>query len=550
MKKDKPFTFEISLSVLNSLGRNLYRSFITVLGEAISNSWDADAENVWIYVDNKRNNFVIKDDGDGMTRNDFQNKFLKIGYSKRKDGTSKSNKGRPYIGRKGIGKLALLSCADRIAIISKTENTNYVGGTIDNSGLDEAITKDFTPQQYKLKKYHADIFKEYMYNHNKGTIICFENIKGGIKSSLDLLKKVIALYFRFSLLDESFNIFVNDEKITLDELDDLASKTQFLWNINNLDDPYIKEKLTNLRSPAKNIKMQKNIEGFVSSVEKPRDLKIVTTEDRVGIDLFVNGRLRERNILKHIPTSRLAENYFYGQIHFNKMDDNKDRFATSREGIVADDLKYKRFLEHLRKVILKILDDWDKFRLDIKEEGDSENTRISRKERASRGLYNAVSKEYALPKESENKKKVDGWVDDLSDDARYNFESYAECFISENLIREYIKEKNIPLSSEAQGEARKWIQEESRSKQAGNISIDIRREKTDLNYLSMSALANLNDKKDPMKYASLARDAKEYKPMRDAIAHTALLTDLAKSRLTAVYENIKARIRSLLSGSE
>jgi hypothetical protein len=29
------------------LGRNLYRSFITVIGEAISNSWDADAENVW-----------------------------------------------------------------------------------------------------------------------------------------------------------------------------------------------------------------------------------------------------------------------------------------------------------------------------------------------------------------------------------------------------------------------------------------------------------------------------------------------------------------------
>ena len=36
------FTFNISLSVLNHLGRNLYRNFITVLGEAISNSWDAD----------------------------------------------------------------------------------------------------------------------------------------------------------------------------------------------------------------------------------------------------------------------------------------------------------------------------------------------------------------------------------------------------------------------------------------------------------------------------------------------------------------------------
>ena len=44
------FNFNISLSVLNHLGRNLYRSFITVIGEAISNSWDADANNVYITI--------------------------------------------------------------------------------------------------------------------------------------------------------------------------------------------------------------------------------------------------------------------------------------------------------------------------------------------------------------------------------------------------------------------------------------------------------------------------------------------------------------------
>ncbi len=46
------------------------------------------------------------------------------------------------------------------------------------------------------------------------------------------------------------------------------------------------------------------VAGFIASVEKPRDLKIMTTDERVGIDLFVNGRLRERDILKHIPTAR------------------------------------------------------------------------------------------------------------------------------------------------------------------------------------------------------------------------------------------------------
>src|ERR1700690_1562548 len=100
--KKKPFTFEISLSVLNHLGRSLYRSFATVLGEAISNSWDADAKNVHIFVDQNKNSFVIKDDGIGMTGDDFQSKFLKIGYSKRKGGAKVSAAGRPFIGRKGI----------------------------------------------------------------------------------------------------------------------------------------------------------------------------------------------------------------------------------------------------------------------------------------------------------------------------------------------------------------------------------------------------------------------------------------------------------------
>ena len=62
------FTFNISLSVLNHLGRNLYRNFITVLGEAISNSWDADAKNVWIHIDKETDSLIIKDDGVGMNR--------------------------------------------------------------------------------------------------------------------------------------------------------------------------------------------------------------------------------------------------------------------------------------------------------------------------------------------------------------------------------------------------------------------------------------------------------------------------------------------------
>ena len=481
------FTFEISLSVLNHLGRNLYRSFITVLGEAISNSWDADAVNVKIYIDRENNNFVIKDDGIGMTADDFQTKFLKIGYSKRRGGESASGTGRPFIGRKGIGKLALLSCADKIAVISKVEGGDYVGGVIDNSGLDQAITDDLTPQEYLLGNYEAKIFSEYTSDHEHGTIIQFENIRSEIRNTEDFLKRIIALYFRFSLLDDSFNIFINEEKITLDYLDSLAEKTQFLWNINNLEDPYIREKLTDFLLETESIQMDDNVKGFIASVDKPSHLKIWTTDERASVDLFVNGRLREKDILKHIPTARLAENYFYGQIHFDDLDldDEKDRFTSSREGIIAADPKYKEFLENLREKMSKILEDWDAMRIRHRKTGDPENDNIPASKRKAGEFFNTVSEEYELPKESKNKQKVDDWVSSLQNDAEYNLTSYAECFISENLIRKYIEENNIQLRDREQKSIKQHKEREDSNKTRGNLSIDLRKNNDDLSYLEM-----------------------------------------------------------------
>jgi hypothetical protein len=239
----------------------------------------------------------------------------------------------------------------------------------------------------------------------------------------------------------------------------------------------------------------------------------------------------------------------YGQIHFDELDDEIDRFTSNREGIVADDPKFKELLRILQNEVMpQIANKWDEWRIKHREEGDPENPRLSPRERKSRALFNIVSEDYSLPDESTQKGKVDRWVDELAEDAQFDFSSYAECFISENLIRRYIEDKRIALSPEAEKERDKWRNREIESKNKANISIDIRRPSSDLTYLSMDDLANLVEKvKDPLKLAGLSRDATEYKPMRDAVAHTALLTDSAKKRLTAVYENIKARIRALLS---
>lgn len=543
------FTFNISLSVLNHLGRNLYRNFITVLGEAISNSWDADAKHVWIYINREENFLIIKDDGLGMTENDFQNKFLKIGYSKRKDGEKKTASERPYIGRKGIGKLALLSCAKRIHIITKTENTDFIGGIIDNSGLNQAINDDLTPQEYNLENVNLSIFDDLKKDLKKGTIIYFEDVNDGIINRVEYIRKLIALFFRFSLFDESFKIFLNDDPITINELNDLALSTQFVWQLNSLEDPYLKDKISSHQDNIKRygkISSKLPLKGFIASVEKPSHLKIRSTNEKVTVDLYVNGRLREKDLLKHIPSTRIVESYLYGQIHFNELDNEIDRFTSSREGIISDDPIFQTLLNELKKILKEIIDAWDKWRVEINQEGDVDNPRLTKKERKSKELVNTITEEFVPPKESVYRNKVDEWIENLSKDAEFNVTTYAECFISENLLRSFINHKTIAISKEAKAESDKMRAKEETNKNTANLSFDLRQSKDDLVYLDMDNLANLIEKVDPITQAGLSRDAKEYKPIRDAMAHTSLLTRNAKQRLNSTYENIKARIKTLI----
>jgi hypothetical protein len=546
------FTFNISLSVLNHLGRNLYRNFITVLGEAISNSWDADAKNVWIHIDRENNHLIIKDDGEGMTTDDFQNKFLKIGYSKRKGGAEKTNSQRPFIGRKGIGKLALLSCAKRIHILSKTKNSDFIGGVIDNTGLDNAINDDLNPQQYPLEVVNTQLFGSHIENFEQGTIIYFEGITDGIRNRIEYIRKLIALFFRFSLIDSSFNIILNEDPITLNELNELSQSTQFVWQINTIDDPYLRDKISptheHIRKFEKLNSSLEGVKGFIASVVEPKHLKIRNTQEKVTLDLYVNGRLREKELLKHIPSARLVENYIYGQIHLDRLDGDKDRFTSSREGVISDDPLFQSLLSELKEIMKRITDDWDKWRVELRQDGDSENTtRMTKKERKSKELFNTVVDDFVPPKSSTNRNNVDEWVNSLSDDAQYNLASYAECFVSENLLRKYIKHKSLTLSPEASTNLSKYKKKEEDAKNAANISFEIRQNANDLLYFSMDDLANFVDKPtDQLRQAGISRDAKTYKPVRDAVAHTAILTQIAKQSLNTTYENIKARIKKLL----
>ncbi len=118
-------------------------------------------------------------------------------------------------------------------------------------------------------------------------------------------------------------------------------------------------------------------------------------------------------------------------------------------------------------------------------------------------------------------------------------------------MREYIKYKNLSLSPEAINEATKWKNKEKENKGIANINYEIRNSKDDIYYLDMKYLSNFVDKaSDKNKDPALSRSFDIYKPVRDAIGHTSIITPTAKLQLSIELENIKARVMNLMDDVE
>lgn len=557
---DQQYRFEISLSVLNHLGRGLYRDIITILGEAISNSWDADATNVWINFDKEASRLVIMDDGEGMDENDFQNKFLKIGYSKRKDKTLKSKKrSHPFIGAKGIGKLALLSCSKKISIFSKKKSAHdYVGGVIDNSGLDEAIKGDKNVEEYNLQKFDLSLIKDIEPKPDSGTILVFDDLGSNLTNhTLDYYRKMIALYFNFSIFDNDFKIYFNGNVIGVKDLESLINSTEFFWCINDYKNDNFLDKLKLNASNGKIKRLDLNVEhpkiyGFIASVEKPKDLKIPYIKEPLTIDLFVNGRLREKGILKYISSQRVVESYLYGQIHFDELDSGEgDPFTSSRDGVISGNEKFESLLENLKPVLSKIFEEWDILRISRSEEGDDESQFITKKERSARSFVNEASKNYFSKISDNAKKKTDKWLKNLQKNAALNLDSYVNCFISENILRMFILDQKCPIKKNFLEEAKKYRTNEKKSLTHHNISGNVREQISNdnlISYLGINRLAAIvegTDKKDATEI-SLNRDIELYSVLRNVVGHTGILSEVGAKSLDATCKNMHDRVTNLL----
>ena len=66
-----PKHITVDKRIVKILSGSTYTNFPSAIRELIVNSYDADAENVWVEIDLKKEIISIRDDGKGMNEDDF-----------------------------------------------------------------------------------------------------------------------------------------------------------------------------------------------------------------------------------------------------------------------------------------------------------------------------------------------------------------------------------------------------------------------------------------------------------------------------------------------
>ena len=352
------YAMSLSLNVLNHLGINLYSNIPAVLSEIVANSWDADATSV--NIDIFEDSIIIDDNGCGMDLTDINNHFLNVGYQKRSNGNKVSEKyKRPYMGRKGIGKLSMFSIAKEIDIVSRKtigdkSEINAFRMNIDK--ITEVINKEneikcYNPEELDTSSLSID---------HDGTKIILKQLKKNTSAlTAEYIKKRIAR--RFSIIGEEykFSVIVCGKEVSISDRD-YYHKLNYLWYYGNESKKFADYSTKAVFKEERGNTISVNgrdysISGWIGTAEASGDLKD-GDENLNKIVVLVRGKLGQEDILSEYSEGGLYSKYLIGEISADFFDDDDyvDMATTSRQSYRQDDERFialKSFISNELKYI-------------------------------------------------------------------------------------------------------------------------------------------------------------------------------------------------------
>jgi len=320
---------------IEHLGVKMYSTLPPALAELISNSYDADAENVTLeFLELSSKKFIsIKDDGMGMNSEDIQKKFLVIGRNRRKDdGDIPTPRfGRYATGKKGLGKLALFGLAKEISIDTVKDN------------LRNKFILNWDDLLNASGEYKPIVQIDNKHSKRKnGTTIRLSQLKRQSPFDLESLADNLSKIF---IVDSSFKIKIkkgNGDFITIDNNRRYKGfNKQFEWDIEGLimeGDAY---------------------KGMLSGRLYTSETPIRPGSGLRGVSLFSRGKLVNTPEFFSNSTSSHFFQYLTGWISADFIDVlDDDVISTNRQSIDWDNEEMARLRLYLSTLISKVNNEW------------------------------------------------------------------------------------------------------------------------------------------------------------------------------------------------
>ena len=309
-KKIDEIKVQISYKIIELFSAGLYSSPNKAFEELVSNSYDAMAKNVSVYVPSsiseKSSYLWVADDGISMDLEGLK-RLWRIGYSNKRD----LNIQRLQIGKFGIGKLSTYILANKLTYICKNEN-DYLAVTMDYSKIteeDAGITENEDILTLDVRKLEIDQVKEilerYIFIESKYLLNFKLWGKNGTKSwtfcimnelktkAEEISEGRLKWVLRTALpLNPNFKLLYNGNKIEPSKIDIEPEKTWIIGHHDSTAEKYYEIGKNDGEIPTVNFSHLKNVHGqFVFYKDSLVTGKSENLGRSHGIFLMVRGRL-------------------------------------------------------------------------------------------------------------------------------------------------------------------------------------------------------------------------------------------------------------------
>jgi len=346
-------------NTIEHLGVRMYSTLPPVIAELIANSYDADANEVHIHLkDDGEKQIIISDNGHGMSFNDINEKFLRIGRNRRTDEERQTSPhGRKVIGKKGLGKLSFFGIAHEIEVktIKDGKRNSFIMKWDDILSYgDRNNQQDYQPA---IIDYDVDC------RDDNGTTITLKSIQRASDFDANALADSLSKIF---IIDTDFKIYVKhnaEHEILIGNERKYATLTaEVRWNVPadiRLETTYEKSS---------------EIKGQLIATEKP----ISPNTNLRGITLFSRKKLVNNPEYFSDSTSSHFYSYLTGWLEVDFIDDlEEDVIGTNRQSLNWSHPEMIKLRDYLQELLRWLERDWREKRAKVREEKITEATGVN-----------------------------------------------------------------------------------------------------------------------------------------------------------------------------